>query len=105
MIDFPTGEKRFEEKYPEVFQTHRDMAQKCHEAGPLDDKTRRLIKLGAACGAGIKGAVKSHARRACQLGIPGDAIKHAVILTATTIGFPSMISTLRWVEETLEEQG
>lgn len=104
MIDFPTVEKSFEEKYPEIFQTHRDMAQKCHEAGPLDDKTRRLIKLGAACGASIKGAVKSHARRARQLGISEDAIRHAIILTATTIGFPSMISALRWVEEALEEQ-
>lgn len=103
MIDFPTEEKHFEEKYPEIFQAHRDMAQKSHQAGPLDDKTRRLVKLGAACGAGIKGAVKSHARRAKQLGIPDDAIRHAVILSVTTIGFPSMISSIRWVEEALEE--
>lgn len=103
MIDFPTEQRRFEEMYPEVFQTHRDMAQKCHEAGPLDDKTRRLIKLGVACGAGIKGAIKSHARRALQLGIPKDAIRHVAILSSTTIGFPAMISAVRWVEEALEE--
>lgn len=103
MIDFPTEEKRFEEKYPEIFQAHRDMAQKTHLAGPLDDKTRRLVKLGVACGAGIKGAVKSHARRARSLGITDEEIRHAVILSTTTIGFPSMISTVRWVEEALEE--
>lgn len=103
MIDFPTEEKHFEEKYPEIFQAHREMAQQSHQAGPLDDKTRRLIKLGVACGAGIKGAVKSHARRAKQLGIPDDAIRHAAVLSVTTIGFPSMISRIRWVEEALKE--
>ena len=41
-----------------------ELATKCHDASPLDEKTRRLIKLGAAIGVPSEGAVKSHTRRA-----------------------------------------
>jgi len=104
MIDFPTEYTDLEKKYPEVAKTHHRMAEICHAAGPLDEKTRRLIKLSVAIGAQIKGAVKSHARRALKIGITADELRHAAILATTTIGFPAMVNAMRWVEEVLLEQ-
>jgi alkylhydroperoxidase/carboxymuconolactone decarboxylase family protein YurZ len=104
MIDFPTEYKDIEHKYPEIARVHHQMADLCHAAGPLDERSRRLIKLAAAMGAGIKGAVKSHARRALRIGVRPEELRHAAILTSTTIGFPSMVGALRWVEEVLLEK-
>jgi alkylhydroperoxidase/carboxymuconolactone decarboxylase family protein YurZ len=104
MIDFPTEYRDIEQKYPEIARTHHHMADLCHAAGPLDEKTRRLVKLAAAIGVGVKGAIKSHTRRAVKIGIEADELRHTAILTATTVGFPSMVSSLRWIEEVLLEK-
>jgi 4-carboxymuconolactone decarboxylase len=103
MIDFPTEYNDIEKKYPQIAKTHHQMADLCHAAGPLDEKSRRLIKLAASIGAGIKGAIKSHVRRALSIGIEPDELRHTAVLTATTIGFPNMVSALRWIEEVLLE--
>ncbi len=76
---------------------------KCHASGPLDEKTRRLVKLGIAIGSESDGAVKSHARRAMAIGISPQEIRHAVLLGFTTIGFPKMIAALNWVHEAMEK--
>ncbi len=104
MIDFPTEYEDVEQKYPEVARAHHHLAGLCHAAGPLDEKTRRLIKLAAAIGSGLKGAVKSHTRRALKISISADELRHTAVLTATTIGFPAMVSALRWIEEVLLEK-
>ena len=39
------------------------LGQACAEAGPLDAKTRELVKLGTAVGGRLEGAVHAHARR------------------------------------------
>ena len=104
MIDFPTEFKDIEQKYPKIARAHHHMADLCHAAGPLDEKSRRLIKLAAAIGVGVKGAIKSHTRRALKIGITPEELRHTAILTATTIGFPHMVSALRWMEEVLLEK-
>ena len=104
MIDFPSEYKDIETLYPELAKAHHKMAEACHTAGPLDEKTRRLIKLASAMGANIKGAVKSHARRAVKIGITPEELRHTAILTATTLGFPIMVGNLRWIEEVLLEK-
>ncbi len=104
MIDFPTEYHDIEKNYPEIARAHHQIADLCHAAGPLDERARRLVKLGAAIGAGIKGAVKSHTRRALSIGIEPDELRHAAILSTTTVGFPSMVGALRWIEEVLLEK-
>jgi len=41
-------------------------------AGPLDSKTRALVKLAIAVGALREGAVHSHTRRALEVGCTPD---------------------------------
>jgi alkylhydroperoxidase/carboxymuconolactone decarboxylase family protein YurZ len=77
------------------------LAKACHNAGPLDKKSRRLVKLGIAIGINSEGGVRSHARRALQEGISPEEIRHAVLLAFTTAGYPYMIAAYQWVEEVI----
>jgi alkylhydroperoxidase/carboxymuconolactone decarboxylase family protein YurZ len=101
----PEVYKDFQKHYPEIASAYDALADKCHDAGPLDKKTRRLIKLGVAVGINSEGAVRSHARRALQEGISSDEIRHAVLVTLTTAGFPTMIAAMKWVDEVIAKKG
>lgn len=101
--DLPFSYERFKKEFPEVEKEYEKLANKCHASGPLNEKIRRLIKLGIAIGSESEGAVKSHTRRALALGVSPKEIRHVVLLGLTTIGFPKMIATLNWVYQVFEE--
>jgi 4-carboxymuconolactone decarboxylase len=93
----------FIRRYPKISKAYADLSNSCHKAGPLDKKTRRLVKLGVAIGINSDGAVRSHTRRALEEGISPEEIRHVVLLSFTTAGFPYMIAAHNWVEEVLEK--
>ncbi len=97
MPHLPSPYKRFVNDFPELNKAYKDFGKACHDQGPLDEKTRRLIKLGIAVGICSEGAVKSHARRALAMGVTEDEIQHAVLLGMTTVGFPKTIAALEWI--------
>ena len=74
------------------------------EGGPLEGKTRALVKLAIAVGGQMEGAVHSHTRRAVEAGCSAEEIRHVALLGVTTIGFPSMMKTLSWVEDVIGEK-
>lgn len=101
-----TGEppKRFREfsrRYPEIARAYEALAVATQAAGPLDPKTRCLVKLAIAAGAWREGAVHSHARRALDAGCTEAEIRQVVLLATTTLGFPSMMAVMTWVEDVL----
>ena len=95
--------QEFQRQFPEIANSYDELAGKCHDWGPLDEKTRRLVKLGVAMGLNSEGAVRSHARRALNEGITADELRHVVLLAFTTTGFPTMIAALKWVDEVIEK--
>ncbi len=97
----PQPYQRFLANYPELAMKYEELANSCHDAGPLAEKERRLVKLGIAIGQQSEGAVKSHARRALEGGASADEVRHAVLLALTTVGFPGMIASMEWVQEVL----
>jgi len=42
---------KFQKNFPKVGNAYETLGETCHGTGPLDFKTRELIKLGIACGA------------------------------------------------------
>jgi len=97
--------KRFQEftrRYPEIGRAYEALAEATQSAGPLDSKTRCLVKLAIAAGSWREGAVHSHARRALAAGCSPEEIRHVVLLATTTLGFPSMMAVMTWVEDVLE---
>lgn len=99
----PKRYKMFQEKYAEVANAYESMGNAVHKAGPLDDKTRALIKLSISTGARFEGAVHSHTRKALKTGCSAEEIRHAVMLSLPTIGLPSMMAALSWVDDILED--
>jgi 4-carboxymuconolactone decarboxylase len=95
--------KDFQHQFPEVARVYDELAGKCHDWGPLEEKTRRLVKLGVAMGLNSEGAVRSHARRALEEGITADELRHTVLMAFTTTGFPTMIAAMKWVDEVIEK--
>jgi alkylhydroperoxidase/carboxymuconolactone decarboxylase family protein YurZ len=94
--------KEFRREFPDVARAYDGLAVKIHNSGPLDARTRRLIKLGIAIGISSEGGVRSHARRALEEGISAEEVRHAVMLAFTTAGFPIMIAAMKWVEEVIK---
>ncbi len=98
----PEVYQRFRTEHPEVSRLYDELAEQCHAAGPLDDRTRRLVKLGIAIGVSSEGAVRSHTRRALEAGVTPEEVEHALLLALTTAGWPSMIAAYKWAHEVIE---
>lgn len=103
MTQLPKPYNRIREEFPDVAKAYDELGNAIHEAGPLDDKTRQLIKLAIAVGARLEGATHAHTRRSLEMGISPEEIKHVVLLAMTTIGFPTTVSALTWVLDELEK--
>ena len=103
MAYLPNIYKGFRQQFPEIAKAYDELAMKCHGWGPLDEKTRRLIKLGIAIGLSSEGGVRSHARRALEEGVTADELRHATLLALTTAGFPTMIAAVKWIEEVIDK--
>jgi 4-carboxymuconolactone decarboxylase len=79
------------------------LGEATQSAGLLDSKSRALVKLAIAIGALREGAVHSHTRRALEAGCSPDELRHVGALAITTIGFPSTMAALSWVEDILRK--
>jgi 4-carboxymuconolactone decarboxylase len=95
----------FRERFPDVAEANDALGRATREAGPLDERTQRLVRLGIAIGAEAEGAVRSSVRKALDRGIDPDEIRHVAMLAVTTAGFPTAIAGLDWIEEVLAHRG
>ena len=103
-MSIPKHFLKFKEQYPEIAQAYENLGDSVHKSGPLDDKSRALIKLAVSAGAGLEGAVHSQVRKSLELGITPDEIRHTILLSFPTIGFPSMMAALSWVNDILDKK-
>jgi alkylhydroperoxidase/carboxymuconolactone decarboxylase family protein YurZ len=92
---------RLRDHFPQVADAVDALGQAASAAGPLDERTQRLVKLGIAMGALAEGAVRSNARRALEAGATREEILQVTALTISTRGFPAAVAAFSWVEEVL----
>jgi 4-carboxymuconolactone decarboxylase len=95
---------KFQKDFPEVFAAYDALGNATAEAGPLDGKTRALVKLGIAVGSQLEGALHSHTRRAVEAGCNAAEIRHVVLLATTTLGFPAMMKAMACAEDILNAE-
>lgn len=100
-MELPKPYQEFQQQYPVIWQAYDRLGATLHSGGPLDEKTRELVKLGIAVGARLEGAVHAHTRLAVRAGVSAEEIRHVVLLALTTIGFPSMMAARTWIEDIL----
>ena len=104
MGKIPGWYKEQRKRYPEVLDAYEKLGKACQDAGPLDVRSRALAKLAIAVGSKHEGAVHSHTRRAIEAGVTIEECRHVVVLATTTIGFPSMMAALSWVEDIAKDE-
>lgn len=101
--NLPRPVERFKIDYADVWQAFNRLGDECHNAGTLDEKTRRLVKLALAVGAGLEGGTHSAVRNALDAEITPEEIKHVAVLAITTIGFPESMRALTWIGDCLDD--
>jgi 4-carboxymuconolactone decarboxylase len=94
----PHAYQDFVLRYPRIAQAWELVSQAGQE-GPLDEKTRRLIKLAVAVGAHREGAIRANVRKALALGITRSEIEQILALAAGTIGFPGTVAVFSWIND------
>ncbi|GAA1644045.1 carboxymuconolactone decarboxylase family protein [Georgenia ruanii] len=94
----------FRERFTDIARQQDALARAVDEAGPLDEKTARLVKLGIALGAQADGAVRSNVRKALAAGATEAEIEQVILLGLTTRGFPATVAAWKWMQEVVAEQ-
>jgi alkylhydroperoxidase/carboxymuconolactone decarboxylase family protein YurZ len=100
----PKRFKKFKNDFPKVASAYEALGDAVHGAGPLDEKTRALVKLGISAGARLEGGFHSHVRKALDSGVSKEEMVHAVLLALPTIGLPSMMAALSWIDDVIESE-
>ena len=91
----------FVKRYPEVWKAHQKLSAACAESGPLDRKTRELIKVGISGAASQTTALQRHAVMAVQAGATQEEVYQTILLLITTVGFPRASAALQWAQNAL----
>ena len=98
----PEAYEAFIRRFPELGWAWDAMRNAEVEAGPLDPRTSRLIKLGIAVAREAEGATHSAVRKALAAGATRAELEQVVALAASTIGLPAAVKAYRWVVERLD---
>ncbi|WP_048305514.1 carboxymuconolactone decarboxylase family protein [Halomonas sp. PR-M31] len=97
--NLPSGAGEVAEQYPDIWNAYAALGEACAKSGPLDERTRRLVKLALAVGARSEGAVHSHARRALEESIGAEELKQVAMMSIPTLGFSAAVAALTWIED------
>jgi 4-carboxymuconolactone decarboxylase len=104
MPKLPRQYTGIQKRYKNFIKAVENLGKVTKAAGPLNKKTSELVQLAAAAAIHSEGSVHSHTRRAVAAGAKPEEVRHAVVLLASTIGFPSVSAALSWVDDVLEKK-
>ena len=91
----------FSRRFPKVAEAWNLLGE-AGAAGPLDEKTARLIKLGISIASRSEGATHSATRKALSARASHDEIYQVVALAASTIGLPNAVAAFCWIQDELK---
>ncbi len=104
MAKLPSTYTRFGRHVPKVVKSYEQLGDAAIAAGPLDERTAHLVKLGMAIGVRSEGAAHSHARRALAAGATPAQVRHIAALAVSTLGFPTAAAAFTWIEDVLRKR-
>lgn len=97
----PKRYRQMHDDHPDLMRAYESFGKAAAEAGPLSPREVALVKLATSLAAGLEGAAHSHCRKALEAGCRPEDLRHVALLTAPTIGFPTMMRAKSWVEDVL----
>lgn len=96
--------KYFLDKYGDIYESYENYGQKVHnDGGPLEEKTRWLIKVAISAACKHHYSIRTHIRKALKSGCTREEIEHAMMLVAPTAGFPAFMEALMCLREELDD--
>lgn len=104
MPKLPQRFEKFLKNYPSIAVAYENLGGVVHESGPLDEKTRVLVKLALSIGARMEGAVHAQVRKAVKLKIKKEEIRQVALMAIPTIGFPSSMAAMSWIDDILDKK-
>jgi 4-carboxymuconolactone decarboxylase len=104
MRQIPKRYQDFSKKYRDIAKAYEEMGSACHSAGPIDEKTRALVKLAISIGARLEGSTHSHVRKALEAGAKAEELYHIALLAIPTIGLPSAMASMSWIENIIKPE-
>jgi 4-carboxymuconolactone decarboxylase len=83
-------------EHPDLLERVEALGEYVHQqGGPLDEKTRWLIKVGIAAAHHRQNALGTHVAKAREAGATEKEILHALFLMIPTCGFPHFMEAYR----------
>jgi len=104
MSTLPKRFEKFLKDYPEIAAAYEKLGEVVHKTGTLNEKERAIVKLSLAAGARMEGAVHSQVRKAIKAKLTKNEIRQIALLSIPTIGFPSAIAILSWMDDVLDKK-
>src|SRR5258706_14656934 len=102
-VNLPSGAARIARRHPEIWRAYEDLGAACADSGPLDARTRRLVKLALAVASQSEWAVHSHTRRGAEEGLSKEELLHVTLLGIPSIGLAHAVAAMTWIEDMLEK--
>jgi alkylhydroperoxidase/carboxymuconolactone decarboxylase family protein YurZ len=103
MVDkLPSGAAKVAKRYSQVWAAYQQLGAACANAGPLDARTLRFVKLAIAVGSESGGAVHSHVRRGLDEGLSVDELLHVSLLAISSLGIAKAVAAMTWIEDILK---
>jgi len=90
------------QRHGDVIAAVEKLGEETRNAGPIKEKDAELIQLAAALAIRSEGAAHSHVRRALEAGATEEELYHTVILLTNTIGFPTVMAGISWINDVME---
>ena len=99
MQEVPKPYLQFKARFPQILQKNEELGTIIHEhGGPLDEKTRWLVKLGISAASRHQTGVVTHAGKARAAGASQEEIVHALLLVIPTCGFPTFMEAYNQIK-------
>ena len=89
---------------PDLANLLGDQINECYKSGIIDSKTKRLMAMGIALGAGCRNCVLGQAEKALELGATKEEFLETILVVCSMRGTSGVAESLR-VIQFLDELG
>jgi alkylhydroperoxidase/carboxymuconolactone decarboxylase family protein YurZ len=91
--------------HEEIYNAYQNFGKLLHErGGPLEEKVRSLIKIAISASEGYEYDLHKHIHKAVESNATLEEIEHAILLVASTAGFPKMMKALVTFRHIVEDE-
>ena len=95
----------FKSMHTDVYKAYEAYGEVVHEqGGPIEEKTRWLIKVAISAAGQHDFSLRSHIHKALSVGCTRSEVEHAILLIAPTAGFPTSMEAIMVLRDELDKE-